>query len=549
MVRLTRHAPEALLGIALAASVALLLLLTREMTFIQDTWEFLMNRREVTADTLLTPHNEHIVVLPVAIEQVFLRVFGMDDARPEYLLMAIALAATALLLFLYVRRRVGPWLGLFAAVLLLFLGPAWEVLLWPFELTFVGSLLFGIAMLLALDREDRGGDVVACLCLCLSFGFSGLGVPFAAAAAVDVLQKRRRRGLGRAYVVLIPALLFGLWYLGWGSEAKTHFSLDNLLDTPRYVFESAAAATGSLFGLGPGSGLAGDPIWARALLVVLVVAFVYRQLRRPGIAPGFWPVAAAATTNWFLTAFNQVPGREPTSSRYQYVGAILVLLLLANLLQGARFGRRALAAIGAVTLAAVVVNLAILADGRDVLRVQAELTKADLGAIEIARRTVDPSFGLTPEIAGTATLIDVQAAEYLAAVDEYGSPAYSPSELGQAPHYARRWADVVLSQALPLSTFTRRDSYDPTAVAENCVRVPAGDTSELSLSPGVTRIEISPGPEADFSLRRFSPSGYPVPAAGAPGNSVTLLEIPRDGAPRWPWYLRVEASQTARVCR
>jgi hypothetical protein len=549
MVRVTRHTPEALLGIALASSVALLLLLTREMTFIQDTWEFLMNRRDVTVDTLLAPHNEHIVVLPVAVEQLFLRAFGMDDARPEYLLLAIALAATALLLFLYVRRRAGPWPALFAAVVLLFLGPAWEVLLWPFELTFVGSMLFGIAMLLAFDREDRGGDVAACLCLCLSFGFSGLGVPFAAAAAVDLLQKRRRRGLRRAYVVLVPTVLFGLWYLGWGSEASTNFSLDNVLGAPRYAFESAAAATGSLVGLGPGSGVTGDPIWAQGLLIVLVVGFAYRQLRKPGIAPGFWPVAAAATTNWLLTAFNQVPGREPTSSRYQYVGAVLVLLLLANLAQGARFGRRALAAIGAVAVAAVVVNLSILADGRDILRVQAELTKADLGAIEIARLTVGPSFGLTPEIAGTRTLIDIRAGEYLSAVDEYGSPAYSPSEFEEAPHYARRWADVVLSQALPLSTFTRRGSYDPAAVAENCIALPAGDSRELPLSPGVTRIEISPGPSVDFSLRRFSPRGYPVSAAGAPGDSVTLLEVPRDGAPRWPWYLRVEASQAARVCR
>jgi hypothetical protein len=549
MARVTRNAPEALLGIALMASVALLLLLTREMTFIQDTWEFLMNRRDVTLDALLRPHNEHIVVLPVAFEQVFLRMFGMDDATPEYLLLAVALAATALLLFVYVRRRGGPWLALFAAVLLLFLGPAWEVLLWPFELTFVGSMLFGIAMLLALDREDRAGDVAACLCLCLSLGFSGLGVPFVAAAAVDVLQKRRRRGLGRAYVVLVPVALFGLWYLGWGAEASTHFSLDNVLDAARYAFESAAAATGSLVGLGPGSGVTGDPIWAQCLLLVLVAAFVYRQLRKPGIASGFWPVAAAAAANWLLTAFNQVPGREPTSSRYQYVGAVLVLLLLANLLQGVRFGRRALAGIGAVTIAAVVVNLSALADGRDVLRLQAELTKADLGAIEIARRTVDPGFGLTPEIAGTPTLADVRAGEYLLAVDEYGSPAYSPSELEEAPYYASRQADVVLSQALPLSTFTRRGSYDPAPVAESCIALPAGDSRELPLSPGVTRIEISPGPSADFSLRRFSPGGYPVSAAGVPGESVTLLEVPRDRAPRWPWYLRVEASQAARVCR
>ncbi len=62
------------------------------------------------------------------------------------------------------RRRVGPWPALFAAVLLLFLGPAWEVLLWPFEIAFAGSVLFGVAMLLALDRGERRGDVSPASC-------------------------------------------------------------------------------------------------------------------------------------------------------------------------------------------------------------------------------------------------------------------------------------------------------------------------------------------------------------------------------------------------
>lgn len=551
MDRVNRNAPTALLGVAMAGSVALLLVLTREFTFLQDTWEFLMNRHEITADALLKPHNEHIVVIPVAIEQLFLRVFGMTSARPEYVLLALALAAAASLLFVYVRRRTGPWLALFAAVLLLFLGPAWEALLWPFEIGFVGSVLFGIATLLALDREDREGDIAACACLCLCFGFSSLGIPFAVAAAVDVFQKRRGRGLGRAWVVAIPLVLYAAWYLGWGSDAETHLSLRNVLASPRFVFESAAVAVGSIFGLGTSPfGGSTDPVWGRAILVALVVVFGYRQARKPGFVPGFWPVAAAAATNWFLTAFNQIPGRDPTSSRYQYMGGVLVLLLLANLLQGVRFGRRALIAAGGLTVAAVAVNLVVLRDGRDALELQSVLTKADLGAIEIARRTVDPEFSLNTEVAGTTTLIDVQAAKYLPAVREYGSPAYTPSELAAALDYGRKQADIVLSQALPLSTLTRLGAYDPNDSGENCVALAgnAPPASEVRLSPGLTRIELAPGPHADFTLRRFATGEYPVVTEGAPGDSVTLLRVPRDDAPQ-PWFLHVEASQPARVCR
>jgi hypothetical protein len=552
MDRLNRDMPLVLLGLATAASVALLLYLTRDFTFLQDTWEFLMNRRDPSTDALLAPHNEHIVVIPVAIEQVFLRVFGMADATPEYVLLAISLAITAYLLFLYIRRRAGAWPALFAAVVLLFLGPAWEVLLWPFEISFVGSVLFGLAMLLALDREDRGGDLLACLFLALSFCFSSVAIPFAAAAAVDVFQKRRSRGLGRAWVVALPVLLYAIWYLGWGSDAETHVSLRNVLSSPRFVFEAAAVAVGAVVGLGTNPfGGSPDPVWGRAILVALVAVFAYRQVRRPGVAPGFWPVAAAAATNWFLTAFNQVPGRDPTSSRYQYMGGVLVLLLLANLLEGVRFGRQALLALGGLATAAVAVNLVVLTDGRDVLEQQSALTRGDLAAIEIAKRTVDPEFSLNTEVAGTTTLIDVQVGKYLPAVEDYGSPAYTPAELAAAPDYARRQADIVLSQALPLSTSTRLGAYGGSDAGENCVKASpdAPPDSEMPISPGSTRIELSPGPRAEFTLRRFATREYPVVTEGAPGDSVTTLHVLRDGAPGYPWFLHVAATQPARVCR
>lgn len=550
--RTTRNAPAVLLGAALAASAALTLVLTARLTFFGDCWEFLMNRRDFTVDALLKPHNEHIVVIPVAIEQLFLRIFGMASATPEFVLLTIMLLATAALLYVYVKRRVGPWLALFAATLLLFLGPAFEVLLWTFEISFVGSVLFGLAMLLALERGDRRGDVAACVFLGFSFGFSSLGIPFAVAAAVSLLQGRRESWWRRAYVVAIPVALYAVWYLGWGHDAESHLTLRNVMASPRYVAEAMAAAVGSVFGLGTNPvGGSTDPVWGRSILVALVVIFGYRQYRKPGVTPGFWPVAAAAAANWFLAAFNEMPGREPAASRYQYVGAIFVLMLLANLLRDVRFSRRALIVTGAVTVAAVATNLVVLKDGRDFFLENTILTRSDTAAIEIARRTVDPEFALTPEVAGTPVLIDISAGKFLTAVDEYGSPAYSPEQLASAPEQGRRQADVVLGQALPISTGTSNGAYGPESAAENCVPLPAGSqspTSEVRLSPGLTRIELAPGPRVGFSLRRFAVGEYPVATEGAPGDSVTVLRIPRDESRR-PWYLHVEATQAARVCR
>jgi len=523
------------------------------MTFFADTWDLLINRRDPTVDTLLQPHNEHLVLIPVLFEQLILRVFGMTSAMPEYVLLTIFLLVTASLLYVYVKRRVGPWLALFAAVLVLFLGPAWEVLLWPFEITFCGPILFGLAMLLALEREDHIGDVAACVFLTVSLGFSSLGVPFIVAAVVAILQGRRETWLPRAYIAAVPAALFVVWYLGWGHDAESHTTLHNLFAAPSFVADSIAVAVGALSGLGVEPvGEAADPVWGRAILVALVVVLGYRQLRKPGFFPGLWPVAAAAGANWFLTALNAFPGREPTASRYQYAGAIFILMILANLLKDVRLSKGVLWIAAVVTIAAVGPNLVTFKNGSDVLKREAVLTRSDTAAIEIARRTVDPGLQLNPELAGTPSLVNIFAGGYLNAVSEYGSPAYSTTELSSAPEEGPRHADIVLANALPLSTLTHPGAYNAGSGVEDCVSLPAGGgtpTSEVQLSPGLTRIELAPGPHAAFTLRRFVAGEYPVTTKGAPGNSVTLLRIPRDYAPQYPWYLHVEASQLARVCR
>lgn len=544
-----RNAPLVLLGAALLAAAVLLLSLGSGLTFFQDTWAFLMHRREFSADAFLGPHNEHIVLLPVAIQKLLLEAFGMTSAAPERIVLTLLLLATAALLFVYVRRRLGAWPALIAAVLLLFLGPAWQVLLWPFEMGYVGALLFGIAMLLALDRGDRRGDIAACAFLAVAIGFSSLGVAFAAGAAVDVLQRRRGRGLRRAYLVAIPLLLYAAWYAGWGHTADTHLSLRNALNAPQFVFDGLASSLDSLLGL---STIAvdgtGQPDWGRSLLVAAILLLVFAQIRRPGVSPRLWPVAATAAAFWLLAAVNYIPGREAYSSRYMYAGGAFILLLAAELLRGARVGRPALLAGGVVALAAVASNLVPLKDGEIWLREQTVLTRADLAAIEIAQRTVDPQFALTPEVAGTASLIDIQAGNYLEVAREHGSPAYTPAELAGAPESGRRQADIVLGQALPMSTETRPGRAKP-AEAGSCVTVDQrGEPPEVRVFPGVTSIEVPPGGPASFSLRRFAVGEYPVVTEGAPGDSTTLLEIPADTAAR-PWRLRVEAGQLVEVCR
>jgi hypothetical protein len=545
-----RGAAAALLGLGLLAAAAVLLSYGHGLTWFQDSWEFLMNRRGFSADALFTPHNEHIVLIPVLIMQLSLRIFGMNSMLPEQVVLTALLLGTAALVFVYVRRRVGPWPALMAALLLAFLGPAWQDLLWPFQIGFAGSALTGVAMLLALEREDRRWDAGACALLALAIGFSSLGLAFAVAAAVDVLQRRGRRGWRRLYVVAVPLALYALWYLGWGHDAETHLTLHNVLVSPRYVAEGLAASVGSLLALATIFDEAvGRSHWGYVLLAVLVGLALYARVRGRRFSPGLWPVLAAAATFWFLAGFNSIPGREAYSSRYLYVGALFVLLIAAELLKGVRLGRGVLLAGGAITLVAVGFNLVPLREGRDFFKAQTVLTRADLGAIEIAAASVEPTFTLPPEISGTSFLNEIEAGEYLEAVREYGSPAYSPAELARAPEAGRKQADLVLANALPVSI--EAQSRPDAAAGGRCVEIPPGagpDTAPLSLRPGVTTVRFAPGPPGTIRLRRFAVAEYPLVSEGVAGGSTTKLRVPRDSSAR-PWRLQAEAMQGASICR
>ncbi|MDQ2632018.1 MAG: hypothetical protein M3Y75_13755 [Actinomycetota bacterium] len=531
---------------AMAAAAALLLSYGSGLTYFQDSWEFLMHRRDFTVDTVFTPHSEHIVVIPVLIELVSLRLFGMESMTPDLVVLVALLLGAAACLFVYVRRRLGPWPALLMTTLLLFLGPAWQDLLWPFQIGYAGGILCGLAALLALENEDRHWDLAACALLTLATAFSSLGIPFAVGAAVQILLQRRQLGLRRLYVVVVPLLLYAAWYLGWGHESPNQLSAANVFDSPGYVGEGIVASLDALLALGT---IADETVarsrWGLPLLIVLLALVAYGQLRRPGFPRGLWPALAAGATFWFLAAFNESLGREPYSSRYLYIGVFFLLLVAANLLQGVRLNRWGLIVAGALTAVVVGFNLVPLREGRDFFEKQTVLTRADLAAIEIAAPRVDPGFRLPPEISGTLFLNEIEAGEYLQAVGEYGSPAYSPAELAAAPEEGRMHADLVLANALPLNIETTAGAADR---AGRCIEVAGGGQAPLALRPGVTTILLGPGGTGKVSLRRFARDEYPLVSEGIAPRSTTRLEIPPDRSDR-PWQLLVEAPGTATVCR
>lgn len=554
----SERAPLVVLCVLLVAAFVLLVGIATKLTFFQDTWSFLLYRRSFSVDNLMTPHNEHIVVIPLLLQQIYLAVFGMKTAMPEYVVEAAMLVATAWLVFVYARRRVGDWPAVIAAALLLFLGAAWETLLWPFEVCFVGPILFGTAMLLMLEREDRRGDVLACLFLLIAIAFNSLGVAFVAAAAVAVLQRPRERpvlGRGwmlavarRAWIVVIPALLYLLWYAKWGSAATGAVTFDNLLTAPRYMFDCLAANLEAVAGLARSEDATLG--WGRPLAVLAVGLVAVGAWRRPGVYARVWPPLATLLVYWFLLALNHDQAREPNTSRYLYAGVALLLLVAVNLLQGVRPRPRVLIVAGVVAAVAIFSNLGLLKQGAQYLHGQAQLTKTALGVMDIARPAINPAYAPQAEEIGTGALIEVHAVFYYDLADRYGSPAWSPAQIAAASEPVRHDADVSLASAEQLKVTPRGGGWRQAAPAGvKCATFEGSGGTQVPLSVGANTIEVAPGPPAHLFLRRFAANEFPATIGALQGGSVGELKIPRDEASEaYPWYLLVEAGQQARVC-
>jgi hypothetical protein len=544
--RREQRAALVVLAIALVAAAVVLASYAAGLTYFQDSWEFLMHRRHPSATALLEPHNEHIVLLPVAIQELVLWIFGMGSTTPDFVVLIAALLVTAVLVFVYVRRRLGPWAGVIAAVLLLFLGPAWQDLLWPFQVGFVGSAAAGVGMLLALEEEGRGWDVAAGALLAVSIAFSSLGLPFAAAAIVAVAQRAGERGWKRLAIPVAPLALYAIWWAAWGHNAENHVSAHNIAAAPGFAGEGFGHSFDALLALATIFDEAvGRSSWGIPLLVALgcLVAVAVFRGRRYGLRSSLWPALSAALAFWLLAGANTIAGREAWSSRYLYIGALFVLLVAADLLRGVRIPRPALALAAVLALVVVGFNLVPLREGRDFFRGESDLTRADLGALEIAAPTVEPSFALPPEISGTTFLNEITAGEYLQAVSEYGSPADDPAALAVAPAADRTQADVVLANALPVAIETEAPS---TPAAGKCSRVAGGAGKSVPLAPGRTTIALGPGGTGTVGLRRFAATDSLV-TEGIAAGSTTVLDIPADRSDR-PWLLRVTAPGGASVC-
>ncbi len=250
-----RRSWQPAVGLAVFASGAVtaavwLMLLGRGLTFFYDEWNFVDTRGQSFWTTDLAPHNGHPVVLPFALYRLAFAVVGIGRYWPYMALVVGVNLLCGWLLFVLLRRRLSPVVAAALASVVMLLGPAWQDLLWPFQIGFLGSIAAGLGALVLLDRRRTRSDLLAAACLTLAVFCSGVGISVLVGVTVELLW--RRSSWHRLWVTLAPAALFGVWYLTKG-RGSTPVIRPGLSAGAHFVGAAAAGVLGASPGRAPRS--------------------------------------------------------------------------------------------------------------------------------------------------------------------------------------------------------------------------------------------------------------------------------------------------------
>ncbi len=549
------------LTVLLCAGAVLCLRDTRGTTLTFDEWDWVQHRRGDSLSTFLSPHNGHLSLLPLLIYRLLFATAGLQH-YVVYRLLVVALHLLCVgLLYVYLRRRVPDLLALAGAASILFLGPAWQNFLWPFQVAWLISISAGLAALLALDRHDRKGDVAASVLLACSLASSGVGAAVAVGVAVDILARPDR--WRRVYVVLIPLVFYGLWWLIYQNESLAHNAFGI---APGFAATGVSATIAALLGLagetipfGSGSLLT----YGRPLAVVAVIGLLWYLWRKRTVSARGLALLATQLSFWISAGVSRGDLTQGYDSRYLYVGGVFTVALVAELARGVRVPRWITAAIVVVAALAIGSNLGDFSESAGFQRSEADVIRADLAAIDLGRPLESPTY-VARAFSG-APAIRLEAGPYFAAARAYGTPALSPAALERQPDNLRVVADSELisihhlritpSQAgarpgpRPRVELVRGGRVQAQGACLTFVpRTPSGGPGtrvlEIVVPPGGVSVHTT-GAGVAVAVRRFASAWQPLGSIAS--HATADVPITPDLSPV-AWHLQFFAGGRTTVC-
>ena len=297
--------------------------LSADLTFVSDDWSIL-SERSLDLNSLLTPYNEHLSLIPIALMVTLRDTIGLGS-HPIYLLLVQLFHTTvaAGILAIGLRyRSAGPALGL--AVLGLLLGPGAENLMWAFQAGAVISTAAGVWALVFLDRPRPRIWVSAGL-LGVAMASSSFGVPFAVAAGALAVLRRDRPGV---IALIVVGAVYGAWYLMFRMQSPGLCSASSaaalVLTSGPFVFAGLTYAVGAPLGLGLDTQplMAVAAVAAASWLTVIVVGIWSGAKPWLPVASVAGLVAMAVLVGWNRGCLGiQIAG----APRYVYAAGMLAL--------------------------------------------------------------------------------------------------------------------------------------------------------------------------------------------------------------------------------
>jgi len=251
-----RFLPLLLLGVVMSVAAALLLHVTRGQSLFADEWVFFTYRSHGSAETLFAPHNGSLDLVSLLVYRAVFALFGPDITVLRLILVALELLCAGLF-FELTRRRVGDWIALGGTTLLLFLGSGW-LLVSTVGIALYLAVALGLAALIAIERGDLSGDLVACVILVLAVASYSAALPFVAGAVIAIALRPSPLRWKRAWVFAVPLLLYGAWRL-WAAHytqdptlpfiAETVIAPGAITKAPGLIWQAFAAGLASATGL------------------------------------------------------------------------------------------------------------------------------------------------------------------------------------------------------------------------------------------------------------------------------------------------------------
>ena len=541
--------------------MALLLWLNRDTTFFFDEMVWFEDLSTYTdPSSVLVPHNSHLHGTTRVVYWAVIGLFGPDYTIFR-VLGAVVVSLAACLFFVLARRRIGAIPALVPAILLLFYGSAWQHVVGPIGFTVVGSAAAGLAALIALERDDRRGDLMACAFVCLSVFTFTVGLGFLVAAAISVLLRRDR--FRRAWIFAVPLALYSTWWIWAQKFDQSRTTVANVDGVAEFFADSLAVVSGGLTGVNipftrfdeladvsvaPATTLG----WIVAALVVIAVVW---RLIRGDVSKSLYASMGVLFTYWLAAGLSEPIffGSQADAIRYVYPGSIGVLLVVTDAARGLRIRGFALGALFAVGAFSLAMNLVFLRDGADYLRTEySQSVRTRLAMLELGAGMQPGSPEGETGSADTSRLSPLipylvygpDAEQYLAAIERYGSPAYSLDEIRSLPPELRNAADMA---ALQTTAYLRpRRSKGPSS-RDGCERVVGGSTP-IELSGAGAYLRARGTDPVTLSLVRFSdPPGAPLDPL-SPGRWSRLELPPQPDRAAEPWALTAPEGAELQIC-